>query len=498
MDQVEEIKQKTDIVEIISDHVTLKKAGRNYKGLCPFHGEKTPSFMVNPELQIYKCFGCGEGGDVFSFLQKIEGMEFGEVLKMLAKRTGVKLVSYKPTGVEEEKERLISINNLACEAYHYVLTKHDSGKRALEYLKSRNIGEEEIEKFKLGFAPGGWDFLVKFLGVKKNMKLEDVEKAGLVIRVMREGGRTGYYDRFRERIMFPLNNQRGQTVGFSGRVLPGSDEKAGGKYINSPETQIYHKGELLYGLDITRSEIKKLNKAVVVEGEIDAIASCKAGIENVVAIKGSALTPKQVELLRRVCDEVVLALDADMAGDAAARRGIEVAESVGLIIKVVKMKGAKDPGELAMENPQEWKKCVEEAVVIYDFYLNSAVERYGLDVVGKQRIGRELLPIWAKIGDEIVKAHYIKKLASILGVDEEDVRAQIKKASPLEMKIEAKTEEVKRLKPSSLRREVLEEYVVGLLVGGDRVGVIDERLKGLVQNSHRRRMRGNEDARESQ
>ena len=207
-------------------------------------------------------------------------------------------------------------------------------------------------------------------------------------------------------------------VGFAGRVMPGASEKEGGKYVNTPETEIYHKSELLYGLDVTRAEIKNAGWVVVVEGEIDVIASWQAGVKNVVAIKGSALTEKQVELLRRICDTVVLALDTDVAGDAASRRGIEIADKNGLMIKMVKLLGAKDPGEYAIADAEGWKKAVAEAIPIYDFYLQSAMERYGLDVTGKKRMGQELLPIWAGISDEIVKAHYVRKLADILGVEE--------------------------------------------------------------------------------
>lgn len=457
MDQVEEVKGKIDIVDIINERTPLKKAGRNFKGLCPFHGEKTPSFMVNPELQIYKCFGCGEGGDVFTFLQKTEGLEFGEVLQLLAARAGVTLTSYKPTHVEEQKEKLLKINSLASDYYHYLLTTHDLGKPARDYVESRGITQESIEKFKLGYAPAGWDYLRQFLVEKKKFSLVDVQLSGLVIE-------NKNYDRFRNRLMFPLNNYRGQVVGFAGRVLPGADEKAGGKYVNTPETDIYHKSELLYGLDITRSDIKQAKFAVIVEGEIDAIASWQAGIKNVVAIKGSALTVRQVELLHRLVDTVVLSLDTDLAGDAASRRGIEIAEKAGLIIKVVVIKGAKDPGELAISHPDKWREYVEQAIPIYDFYLQSATERYGLESEGKKKISRELLPIWNSIDDEIEKASYIQKLAATLGVGEADVRAQMAKSTQGGKVQEDKPVVVSETKT---KRELLEEYIVGLCLRTD-------------------------------
>ncbi len=421
-DQIEEIKQGTDIVQLIGEYVPLKKAGRNYQGLCPFHGEKTASFMVNPELQIFKCFGCGAGGDVISFLQRIEGLEFGEALKILAERAGIKLTTYQPTVAENSKDRLIQINELAAAAYHYLLISHKLGLPAKLYLESRKVSLESMEKFQLGYAPDSWDFIYTFLTTKKQVSEQELVRAGLVVAGKK-------YDRFRQRIIFPLKNSRGKTVGFAGRVLPGSDEKTG-KYVNTSETEIYHKSELLYGFDVTRVDIKSANSAVVVEGEIDAIASWQAGVKNVVAIKGSALTEKQVELLRRVCEEIVLALDADFAGDAAARRGIEIADKAGLLVKIVEPSPKyKDPGDWAAVDAYGWSRAVQEAIPVYDFYIQSSVKRHGLDVEGKKKIGVELIPVLAKIEDEIVKAHYIGILAETLKVREDDIRVQLGKAS---------------------------------------------------------------------
>lgn len=487
MDQVEEVKNKVDIVQLIGEYVQLKRAGRNFKGLCPFHGEKTPSFMVNPELQIFKCFGCAAGGDAYSFLEKIEGMDFGEALQNLAKRAGVTLASYRPSPGEESRQKLIEIQSLAAEAYHFVLTKHPAGKRVREYVKSRGISDEAVETFKLGYAPKGWDFLMKFLVEKKGYKPEELEQAGLVIKAQR------YYDRFRDRVMFPLNNARGQTVGFAGRVMPGADEKAGGKYVNTPETEIYHKGQLLYGLDKVRSEIKLAGWAVVVEGEIDSIASYQAGVKNVVAIKGSALTEKQVEVLRRISDTVVLGLDADIAGDAAARRGIAMADKAGLAVKIVDAQSEKvnpqkfkDPGEWAIKDAQGWKKAVDQAIPIYDFFIESAVKRYGLDISGKKRIGQELLPIWSEIADEIVKAHYIKKLADVLGVGEDDIRKQMGKAN-VKNEVRSTNTEVKNEKTEA--REVREGRVVQMAILGGKIGELKkEPIRGWMKTEFWKRV----------
>ena len=460
MDQVEEIKSKVDIVELVSEYVPLKRAGRNFKGLCPFHGEKTPSFMVNPELQIYKCFGCNEGGDAYSFLQKMEGMDFGEALKTLADRVGVKLTSYRPSQGEEARERLMKINDLAARAYHFVLTQHKAGKEALGYLKKRGITDEAIEVFRLGYVPEEWEFLGKFLVKKKGYAADDLRRAGMIVE-----GRG--YDRFRNRIMFPLADSRGRIVGFAGRVMPGADEKAGGKYVNTPETEIYHKSELLYGFDVTRGEIKKAGWAVVVEGELDMIASFQAGVKNVVAVKGSALTERQVEWLRRVGERVVLALDADLAGNMAARRGIDIAEKAGLFVETVDWDkagaGTKDVADVATSNMKKWRELVENPISIYSFYINSAVARYGLTAEGKVKIGREVLPFLMMIGDEVRKDEYVKELASKMEVEVEIVRKEMGKISNDKFLISKKAPSDQITKP---RREILEGYIVGLAIFG--------------------------------
>lgn len=486
MDQVEEIKNKIDIVQLVGEYVQLKKAGRNYKGLCPFHGEKTPSFMVNPELQIYKCFGCGEGGDAYQFLQKMEGMEFGEALAVLAERVGVKLTSYKPTKQEEDKQKILKINSLAGEYYHYLLTTHKLGIPAKKYLEKRGITNEAVTAFKIGYAPEGWDFLMKFLVAKKGFLPGEVEAAGLVIKSQNT---RGYYDRFRDRVMFPLTNARGMTVGFAGRVMPGADEKMGAKYVNTPETEVYHKGNLLYGLDINKAEIKTAGFAVVVEGEIDAIASWQAGVKNAVAIKGSALTVQQVDIIKRYCDTLVLGLDADVAGDAAVRRGIEIAQKAQLIIKIIDSQSAetnpkqyKDPGDWAIADPEGWQTAVKGAIPIYDFYIESAVKRFGLEAIGKTKISRELIPIWAKIDDAIVKAHYIKRLAVVMGVDEADVRDQITKtSSTVEVKRGGETNKPVTINTS--RREIFEEYLVKMALFSGDVSQLVEGGPGIIIQS---------------
>jgi DNA primase len=452
MDQIEEIRRKVDIVELISETVSLKKAGRNWRGLCPFHDEKTPSFMVSPERQMFKCFGCGIGGDCFKFVMERERLEFGEALRLLADRAGVLLKEFRPGPDQIMREKLAEINHLTSEYYHYLLTDHPVGQAAREYLLKRGVTSASIKTFKLGFSPNEWEGLRRFLG-KKKYSDELIERAGLIIR-----GQRGWYDRFRNRIMFPLFDYRNRVVGFSGRVFETESREA--KYVNSPETQLFHKSEILYGLTITKTAIKKADKVVVVEGEFDLIISFQAGVKNVVAIKGSALTNDQLDLLKRFCGHLVLALDTDAAGDAASRRGIELAEAKGLNIRVIQLAYGKDPDECARHSSQLWKKSVKTAVPIYDFYIESAKTRFGVDTPeGKRQISDELAPILGKITNQVVKAHYIKKLAGVLGVDEAAVSAEIDKQSRQGLVPPASPA---RPVMNRSRRELVEEYSLAL------------------------------------
>jgi len=459
VDQREEIKSKIDIVELIGQYLPLTKAGRNYKALCPFHTEKIPSFMVSPERQIWHCFGCGAGGDIFGFLMRYENMEFVEALRTLAKRAGVELKGWRgESGRWKEKEKLFRINRLASDFFHWVLLENQVGKKALDYALARGIKKESIKTFQLGYAPQSWDSLQRFFA-KKGYQPEDLEEAGLVIKS--EEGR-GFYDRFRGRLMFPLFDHRGNAVGFAGRLLDPKAVEA--KYVNTPETPVYIKGDLLYGLNITKEEIKKEELAVVVEGEIDAISSYQAGVKNVVAIKGSALTENQVRLLKRYTENISLALDADTAGDAASRRGIQIADQGGLNIKVIQIPLGKDPDECAQKEPTLWCKAVDEAIPVFDFLIDSALSRFDKKTaVGKKKIGQEVLPILAKITDEIVKAHYLQKLAQEIGVEEEVLRMEMGKLEVGNWKLEIGKKVGGEEKEG---REALEEYLLSLILQG--------------------------------
>jgi len=485
MDQIEEVRNKTDIIELISEYVTLKKSGRSFRALCPFHSETKPSFFVSPELQIFKCFGCGVSGNVFNFLMEIEGMTFGEALRFLAKKAGVRLKQYRPTGKEKEREFLFEINHLASEFYHYLLTKHRAGKKAFRYTKiKRKISDQSIEKFKLGYAPNMWDGLIQFLVGKKGYKVEDLERAGLVIRRRDAGSKSiGYYDRFRNRLIFPLFDHQGNVCGFAGRVIEKKEDVP--KYINTPETSVYHKSNLLYGLETTRKEIKRQNLAIVVEGELDAISSYQAGVKNVVAIKGSALTSEQVRLLSRFCESIALALDVDIAGDAAAVRGIEITDQAGLNIRIIRPLFGKDPDECVRQSAKLWQESVQKRIPIWDFYIESAFEKYeGKTAESKKKIGKELIPFIAKISNEIAKAHYIKVLANRLGVDEEVVMREMEK-SKTDKNLRPSLSFIKASKgKEKSRREVLEEYLLALILQNktpinDKIEIVTPAIKKI-------------------
>lgn len=464
-DQVEEVKSKIDIVEVISSYVPLKKMGRNMGGLCPFHSERTPSFMVSPERQSFKCFGCGEGGDVFTFLEKVEGWDFREVLEELAKRAGVKLVNQGVSRGSKVREKLVNINSLTAKFYSHILNNHKLGEVARKYLLGRGVGPDLWEKFGLGYSPESWENTFNFL-TKRGFDASDIALSGLVIG--REGGRGGkssFYDRFRGRVMFPIKDSRGTVLGFSGRLLKEAKEA---KYINSPETPIFIKGNLLFGLDVARSAIKNKNEVLLVEGEFDVISAHKADLTNVVASKGTALTEKQVATISRLCENVALCFDMDLAGDAAARRGIELLDIAGLNIKVVRLPGAKDPDEFAQKDPEGFVSAVEKAQNVYDYLIESAIKRHGATTAeGKKKVGREVLPVISKITDDLVRAHFVTKFARLLDLEAGFVNEAVEKKRVDLVGIEAVS------KPIDVDAEdvgnILEDYFLALFLAGEEI-----------------------------
>lgn len=456
-DQVEQVKSKVDIAEIIGERVVLKKAGRHFKGLCPFHSEKSPSFIVSSERQSFKCFGCQEGGDVITFLQKYDGMSFLEALEMLAKRVGVTLESYRPTSQDAYKKKLLEIMSLSSEYYHFLLTKHASGEEARAYLKSRGIGSEAISQFYLGYAPKAWRSVSDFLVTKKKYSSEELDAVGLVIRK----DATSYYDRFRGRVMFPLKDHKGVVVGFSGRTLLKDENEA--KYINSPETMLYSKSKMLYGLWENREYIRKENGIVLVEGELDVIPSWQAGVKNVAAIKGSAFTSEQAQLMTRFTKNVVMSLDADSAGQEAIKRAVTIAENMDLSIRVVQITGGKDPGDVATSNPRSWRKMVDSAVLYWDFLIDGALTQHDPKTgTGAKAISNEVVPAISQIANSVMRAHYVSELAKKLGVPEESIYSEIDRTNKRKQLNILKQTVSSIEKGTVSRREEVEEYLLAI------------------------------------
>ena len=465
MSDVDEIKSRINIVDIIGKRVALKKTGRNFKGLCPFHNEKTPAFIVSPERESWHCFGCGIGGDIFSFVMEYEHIDFPEALEELAEIAGVKLPRRVGETPEAKlKQKILEVNHLASEYYHYVLTKHALGAKARDYLKKRGVTDKSIKTFGLGYSPNSWDALSMFLK-KKGYDAQLLDRAGLTAR--------GRYDMFRGRVMFTLKDHRGNVVGFSGRVLDPKAKEA--KYINTSETPAYVKSNVLYGLDVTRGAIQKENEAVVMEGELDVISSFQEGIGNVVAIKGSALTEGHVNLLKRYAERLIFALDSDLAGDAAARRGIEIADRAGLDMRVVSLPSGKDPDDAARENPVALKQAIKDAVPIYDYFISSALKRFDVaSAFGKKKISAELLPVLAKIENPIVQGHYIKKLGHAIDTTEDNVREAMKKEQSRSVYNSPKLQGEEKQDVAQTRHDKLEIYVLALLLQGKTADLFEE------------------------
>lgn len=452
MDDVDKIKQKVDIVELISERISLKKAGRNFKANCPFHSEKTPSFVVSPERQIWHCFGCSKGGDLFTFIQEYENLTFPEALKDLAQRAGVKLTMPAARSQKEKKQEIIySLNHLSAQFYNFLLLSHPAGRYALEYLtKKRKMTIPLVKTFMLGYAPGN-DALVKYLVGKKRYEVEDLIEAGLANRKGKMAS-----DFFRNRIIFPILDIRGNVMAFSGRAL---DQGGGPKYINTRETPVYIKGNTFYGFNLAKDAIKKEGKVVLVEGEFDVITAHREGISNIIAVKGTALTENQIKLLKRFTQKIALCFDTDPAGTDAQRRSIELIEKEGMTTTVIIPPNAKDPDELLNEDPVSFKKALQDDINVYDYIIESALSDFDRkSAEGKKNILGRTLPHLSNIENEVIREHYLKKLAEALDSSLEAIFKQADKN-----RIGKETPEPAP-KPGRPREEILETYLLALIL----------------------------------
>lgn len=456
MDQVTQVREKIDIVALLSEYIPLKKTGANFKAPCPFHSEKSPSFVVSPERQIWHCFGCGKGGDVFTFLMDYEHVDFPEALRDLAKRAGITLEQKSwQAGSASKKEKIFAINSIASEFYHYILITHPAGKKALEYLiNERGITMDLINTFMIGFAPTSGEALSNYLLEKKKQIREDLMEAG--ISIVRRGR---VADFFINRIMFPLIEHRGDVIGFSGRIFDTSSPDVP-KYINTRDTIVYHKGTHFFGLNLAKESIKKEAKALIVEGEFDVIACFKHGIRNAIAIKGTALTDQQASLLKRFTSNVALCLDQDNAGQIAVKRSTPVLEKKGLNTSVVIVPSGKDADEALKNGELAFKMAIKHDINVYDFLLGKAEEaNSSASADGKQKISRDIIPFLVTIENEIVKEHYVRKLSRVLDTSYEAVIKEMNKI----VKKENQQPFIIQSKEKKSRKENLEFYLLALL-----------------------------------
>jgi DNA primase len=426
---IEEIRSRADIVEIVSDALLLKKSGQNFKGLCPFHSEKTPSFTVSPEKQIYHCFGCGAGGNVFKFLMETQSLPFVEAVKILASRTGVSLPSPTRSKFQDKKEQerqtLLKFNQLAMEYFAATLNHPQRGKKAREYLNSRHISEESSTKYQMGWATPNWQDLMTALEKTSPSSLQDMAKAGLIIKKSGGSGKD-YFDRFHGRVMIPLKDLYGNVIGFAGRVI----DKGEPKYMNSPETPLYVKGKHLFGMDLAKASIRKENLAILVEGHLDQIRAYQHGIHNVVATCGTALTSDQAGLIKNHSHNVVLVFDSDAAGKKAAQRGFETLLEADLNTKVVQLPEGDDPDSFIHEFGEEaFLKQIHNAKPYFESYIDEIIETGALQTPsGRMDIVNKVLPLLKKIKTDLERSEWIKYLWEKVGIDDAALRKELKKA----------------------------------------------------------------------
>ncbi|MFA5358989.1 MAG: DNA primase [Patescibacteria group bacterium] len=417
LSSIDEIKSKVDIVDLLSEYVKLKQAGVNWKANCPFHHEKTPSFMVSRDKQIWHCFGCGEGGDIFTFVQKIEGLDFSEALSVLAKKAGV-ILQHEDPSITNQRTRLVDINDLAARYYHKVLLESSIAQSARDYLAARSVDAATIDEWQLGYAPDSWDQTSNFLK-KKGYTEQEIFLAGLSVR--KEKG-AGFYDRFRGRLTFPIRDHNGRVVGFSARTLDPDAKEA--KYVNTPQTPIFNKGQLLFGLDKAKQEIRKQKVAVLVEGNLDVITSHQYGVKNVIASCGTALTIDHTKLIKRYTENLSLCFDPDTAGQLAAERGIDIALLEGMNVRVITLPDGEDPDKFIKNNNADvWRARVTAAVPVMDYYFDKSV--VGADITRseiKKELVAKLLPVVAKISDQVSQAHWLQQLAEKLSIPENILR----------------------------------------------------------------------------
>ncbi|OHB06016.1 MAG: DNA primase [Candidatus Zambryskibacteria bacterium RIFCSPLOWO2_01_FULL_47_14] len=449
---VEKIKERLDIAEIIGGYVKLAKAGQSLKGRCPFHSEKTPSFFVSPARQSYYCFGCGAKGDIFTFVEQTEGLEFKEALKILADKAGVELQRYSPQSSVErsEKEKILEVLEVTESFFKEELEKNSEAKK---YFKSRGISEESIKIWNLGYAPAEWRALYSHL-LALGYKEEILFKAGLIKPVEKKSP----YDTFRDRLIFPLRDSSGNVIAFSGRALSKETEP---KYLNSPDSIVFKKHEVLYGLDKAKDKIRRKDYAVLVEGQIDLVMSHQAGVDNAIASSGTAFTQHHLGRLKKLSKRIILAFDGDKAGASAAEKSAELALSLGLEVKVAKLPLNNDPADLAKADPAKWKNILREAKPAIEHFLDLAIEgEKDRRKLGKI-IEKKILSLLVLLESSIERSHFVSLIAKKTGIKEEVIWEDLKKVKRSDLKYDSQrsdlgAERVKKISRADEYHEVIE------------------------------------------
>ena len=422
MSTIDEVKQKLDIVEVIGQYVKLTKAGRNFKAVCPFHNEKTASFYIFPERQSWHCFGaCSTGGDVFSFVMKKEGLDFGETLRLLADKVGLTLPSkIEPGPRKDEKERLFQANEAAAQYYYNLLINSQAGEKAKNYFLNRGLTTKTISDFQLGVSPNAWDMLMKYL-LEKGFNEIELMDAGLILK--NEEGKT--HDRFHNRLMFPIRDARGRTTGFSGRVLDDSLPK----YMNSPQTAIFDKSGTIYGIDMAGSAIRNKDKAVIVEGYMDVIMAHQYGFNNVVASMGTAITEKHITILKKLTKNIALALDPDTAGEEAMTHSVDYENTAGVEIEVVILPSGKDPDEVIEEDPNTWQTLIEKGIPLAEYMVNFTASKFDLSkTTEKSKLIGQLMPLIAKVENDLRRDRWLRTLSKVTKIEYNVIEGLLKKS----------------------------------------------------------------------
>jgi DNA primase len=455
---IEDIKSRLNIVDVAASYLKLEKAGGNFKACCPFHSERTPSFMISPSRQTYHCFGCNKGGDIISFVEEIEGLDFQGALKVLAERAGVELKRERP-GAKDERDAIFTTLELATKFYEAVLPRFPD---AVSYLTGRGLTQETIKSFRVGFAPDEWRALGDFL-VKKGVSESMMERAGLIVRSPK-----GFYDRFRGRVMFPITDSSGRVIAFSGRILKEEAGKtlgasASAKYVNSPETEVFHKSRALFGFSQAREAMRHKDACVLVEGQMDLILSHQSGVTNTVASSGTALTSEHLDMIKRFTKNVVLAFDADSAGINAAHRAVELALAQDMTVRIAHLPEGMDPADVARKDPAMWVSAVKNAKQVIDLYLELLPELHKDKAELRAKVTEIIIPFVALLKSSIDQGHYTGEIAKLLGIKEDAVWDEIKKRAGM-ASIVQKVETLERTATPLSRQDRIARTIEGILM----------------------------------